>query len=65
MFYQYYLVCVSGLGQRKSALYRLWTMCSGVDRNWDGLILGNENNYHCNCNCIFLAKSLFFLICIH
>lgn len=61
LFYQYYILCVSDLGQGEGALYRLWTMYSGVDRNWDGLILGNENNY--NFNFIFLAKSLFFLIC--
>lgn len=39
-----FIVFVCVLGQRKSAIYSLWTMCSGVDRNWDGPILGNVIN---------------------
>lgn len=31
------------LGERKSAVHNLWKMCSSVDRNWDGVILGNVN----------------------
>lgn len=58
---QYFLVFVCDLGQRKSALYRLWTMSSGVHRNWDGLILGNVNNFHVNL--FFLLRVYFFLIC--
>lgn len=27
-------------GQREGALYKVWTMCSGVNRNWDGVVLG-------------------------
>lgn len=42
-------VCV--LGQRKSAIYSLWTMCSSVDRNWDSLILGNVINTTFNSMC--------------
>lgn len=34
-------VFVCDLGERKSALYSLWTMSACVDRNVDSPILGN------------------------
>lgn len=38
-----YFIVFCDLGKRKCAIYTLWTMCSGVDRNWDSVILGNVN----------------------
>lgn len=38
-FLKVLLFCDSG--QREGSLYKVWTMCSGVVRNWDGVVLGN------------------------
>lgn len=38
-FFKVLLFCDSG--QREGSLYKVWTMCSGVVRNWDGVVLGN------------------------
>ena len=44
LMFSIFIVFVCVLGQRKSAIYSLWTMCSSVNRNWDSLILGNVIN---------------------
>lgn len=45
LWLQFSVYVLNDLGEWKSAIHILRTVRSGVNRNWDGLILGNVNKY--------------------